>query len=938
MKKLLSILSTIAFTASTSSAVVSCNTKVDKVKDIDKIIKNKDLGKISNVSENILKNALKQNNPKVDTDKLALKDVDLFNGSATFVPKNKAIDYDGQAKVKFDFGNRKAESQYLWEAISNTWLGTINKNDPSEILKELKGVNPLIETDQLVVKGQNSWGATIEAKSDSTLYKGQTSVSYNVIEGGDTSAISLYSAVKTTWLGEIQAGSSEQETKQNILNQIKSKNSEVNINELEVKSITEWGAQVGAKAGSEVYKDECYISFTLNGNTGGSGPGTGVASSLYNEVKTTWLGNISDTNESTILQAVKLNNPNLDITKLTLKNTNDYNSILIPNEEGKTTYKDEVWLSYSVSENTKPVEKKELSQVISKTNFEKSKSSSIHLTDNNQLNEGKIKELISNSNGGLDLEQVEISNIKEVSTKGITEEYTNYSAVVKAKENSYSYKGTVNINFYTLVLITNPDELSGVIETTQLGEISDNTDAAIFNALAEKNKNKNLDFGNLKVESKSATSAIIKAIDNSKVYSGSVSVNFVVKEIEKPSEKKLLSEDLTTLKLGEIKDAKDSTILEAVYSKNSKVQKGEVEVKNITTTGATIKSKFNSEFYQDSQVTIEYSLKENGEKPKPSNDALLVGYWYEWGGANQHNEPVKLLNSEELLNSAYNVIDISFLYTWEPYAMPTFEPFNPGSKAEIQRGIKSLQAAGKKVILSMGGATGGEMRFREDQTDQLTATFIKYIDEYGFDGIDIDWEGAALGDRQSQHTTIAALKETKKIQNSKGKEFMITMAPELPYLKYNTEHGNQASYIPFLKGLDGLYDFINPQYYNGWAFGPFIDQEEKNYLGVNTSYISNDDAEYRGEFYYLVTKYLTTKYSAQNDFFEKIPTNKFVLGAATNEPAGRGAATRESIYKSYVLLENDNIYIRGLMTWAINYDAVADWMFEAWFKETWGNK
>ncbi len=933
MKKLLSILSAMAFTASTSSAVVSCNLTVDNTKDIDKIIKNKDLGKISNVSEGILKSALKQNNPKVDTDKLALKDVDLFNGNATFVAKNRATDYDGEARVKFDFGNRKADSQYLWEAISNTWLGTITSNDAAEILKELKGVNPLINTDELEVKAINPWGATIEAKSNSTLYKGQSTVSYNVINGGDSSAVALYSAVKNSWLGEIQAGSTEQETEKNILNQVKAKNSEIDINELEVKSVTEWGAQVVAKSGSTVYQDECYISFTLKGNSEGSGS----VSSLYNEVKTTWLGNISDINEATIMQAVKINNPNLDTSKLTLKNTNEYNSILIPNEEGKSKYKDEVWLSYSVSENAKPVEKKELSQVITKTNFEKSKNTAIHLAEGENLSELKIKELIDSANKGLDLNQVEISNIKETGNKGITEEFTNYSATVKAKENSYSYKGTVDINFYTVVSISQPDELNDIIKNTQLGELNENTEVSILSALAQKNAN--LDLGHLEVKNITETSATINSISGSKIYKGSVEVNFKVIEKEKPSNKKDLSVDLTQTNLGVIKDANTSTILDEVYAKNKNVKKDEVEVKNISTTGATIKTKAKSEFYnEESQVVINFSLEENGEKPKPSNDALLVGYWYEWGGEGQHNNPVDLLNSNELLNSAYNVIDISFLYTWEPYAMPTFEAFSPTSKEGIQRGIKSLQNAGKKVILSMGGATGGEMRFRQDQTDQLTATFIKYMDEYGFDGIDIDWEGGALGDRESQQTTISALKEAKKIQNSKGKEFMLTMAPELPYLKYNTEGGNQASYIPFLKGLDGLYDFINPQYYNGWAFGPFVDEEEKNYLGINTSYISNDDTEYRGEFYYLVTKYLTTKKSAQNDFYEKIPTNKFVLGAATNEPAGRGAATRDSIYKSYVLLENDNIHIRGLMTWAINYDAVSNWMFETWFKETWGNK
>ncbi|WP_339033558.1 glycosyl hydrolase family 18 protein [Spiroplasma endosymbiont of Cantharis rufa] len=931
MKKLLSILSTIAFTASTSSAVVSCNSISGSTKNIDKLIKKKDLGKINNVSENLLKKALKENNPKVDVDKLALKDVDLFNGNAVFVAKNKATDYSGEARVKFDFGNRKADSQYLWEAITNTWLGTIDKNDEKTIKEELKGLNPLLNTDQLEVKNINSWGATIEANSDSTLYKGQSTVSYSVINDASSSKKALSSVVKNSWLGDISVGANKEETERNILTALEQKNSGIKTSELEVRSISDWGAQVGAKENSEVYQDECYISFTLKGNSAGQGAG---ATSLYNEVKTTWLGNISDTKEATIMEAVKRNNPNLDTSKLTLKGTNQYNSILVPNEAGKEVYKDEVWLSYGISENAKPFEKEELSKVIENKSFDI--NSAIKLAEGEEIKDLKVKELVYNSNRSLDSNQIEISDITEISSDN--NEYQKFSAKVNAKENSYSYKGSAEINFYTSKTVIEAKELSNVIENNQLGELNENTEATILSTLVEKNPN--LDLGSIEVKNITQTSATINSISESIIYKGSAEVNFTVKQEEVvPENKKDLAEDLKQTDLGEIKDANTSTILDAVYGKNKNVIKDEIEVKNITTNGAKIKAKAKSDFYkEESEVLITYSLKANGEKPKPSNDALLVGYWYEWGGAEQHSNPVDLLNSNELLNSAYNVIDISFLYTWEPYAMPTFEPFSPQSKNRIKEGIKSLQNAGKKVILSMGGATGGEMRFRQNQTDQLTATFIKYMDEYGFDGIDIDWEGGTLGHRESQQTTISALKEAKKIQNSKGKEFMITMAPELPYLKYNTEAGSQGSYIPFLKGLDGIYDFINPQYYNGWAFGPFIDQEEKDYLGINKSYISNDDSEYRGEFYYLVTKYLTTKYSSQNDFYEKIPTNKFVLGAATNEAAGRGAATRESIYKAYVLLENDNIHIRGLMTWAINFDAVANWMFEAWFKETWGNK
>ncbi|WP_422397873.1 hypothetical protein [Spiroplasma endosymbiont of Atherix ibis] len=101
----------------------------------------------------------------------------------------------------------------------------------------------------------------------------------------------------------------------------------------------------------------------------------------------------------------------------------------------------------------------------------------------------------------------------------------------------------------------------------------------------------------------------------------------------------------------------------------------------------------------------------------------------------------------------------------------------------------------------MGGATGSEMRFRIDQKDELKRTIISVINEYGFDGLDIDWEGSCLSDRISQQVTIDALKEIKDANSN----FIITMAPEMPYLKNSTE-ASGGSYIPFLKQLDKYYN------------------------------------------------------------------------------------------------------------------------------------
>ncbi|AOG60863.1 chitinase [Spiroplasma helicoides] len=327
------------------------------------------------------------------------------------------------------------------------------------------------------------------------------------------------------------------------------------------------------------------------------------------------------------------------------------------------------------------------------------------------------------------------------------------------------------------------------------------------------------------------------------------------------------------------------------------------------------------------------------ENPVPTpedNSKVLVGYWYDWGG----NYQVKVNFND--IDDAYNVINLSFLYAQTSNTMPVFQPSNP---TEVKNGIKYLHSKNKKVLISMGGQTGESMRFNENQKDELKQTILNVVKEYDLDGIDLDWEGSCLADRTSQKVTSDAIIEIKNEWAKDNKHFYITMAPELPYLKESTE-ASGSSYVPFFKQLDKYYDWINPQFYNGWAWGPYVEQDEATALGLQYgSIITNDDYANRGIFYYLVTKYLTYKKSNLNGFYQLDP-KRFVIGASTNEPAGRGAAYEGAINKVYELLKKDNVSIKGLMTWALNYDGYdgpiqnagqttwTKWSFAKWFKNT----
>lgn len=82
------------------------------------------------------------------------------------------------------------------------------------------------------------------------------------------------------------------------------------------------------------------------------------------------------------------------------------------------------------------------------------------------------------------------------------------------------------------------------------------------------------------------------------------------------------------------------------------------------------------------------------------------------------------------------------------------------------------------------------------------------METYGFDGLDIDLEQSAIDLADNQRVLPAALKLVREHYAGQGKHFIVSMAPEFPYLHKN------GKYVPYLQALEGVYDFIAPQYYN----------------------------------------------------------------------------------------------------------------------------
>jgi chitinase len=126
---------------------------------------------------------------------------------------------------------------------------------------------------------------------------------------------------------------------------------------------------------------------------------------------------------------------------------------------------------------------------------------------------------------------------------------------------------------------------------------------------------------------------------------------------------------------------------------------------------------------------------------------------------------------------------------------------NVQSQPSLIADVKSLHAAGRRVVLSVGGWSDGGLQIRtESQLKTFVSTVTPIIDRYKFSGVDWDLEHGI------SPATVA--EATARLKKRYGPKFTVTMAPMLggPY---------EREQLDLAQRLRGSLDMANPQYYNG---------------------------------------------------------------------------------------------------------------------------
>ncbi len=305
----------------------------------------------------------------------------------------------------------------------------------------------------------------------------------------------------------------------------------------------------------------------------------------------------------------------------------------------------------------------------------------------------------------------------------------------------------------------------------------------------------------------------------------------------------------------------------------------------------------------------------------------IVGYWENWTGSRS----IKLKD----IDPRYNVVCVAFGHhdTKTDYNIILNMPAGY-NKATYKSEIKGLQAEGRKVILSLGGQNHPTVLDSVAEKDIFVSSVNALIDEYGFDGVDIDFEGKSLkfsnitigspGDERQQ-LMITAIQEILANHKTKhDKKLLLLMAPEVIYVQgglsnWGVNNAYGGAYLPIIEALKDDIDMLNVQLYNtGEAFGidgRIYDQSYPDFLVAMTE---------------AVIQGFTGK--SKLGKFSGLPASKVGIGlpgcegwgyttpsditSAVNYLTGKGS--QPGRYK----LKNESGYpdLGGMMVWSINSD------------------
>ncbi|HEY0807509.1 MAG TPA: glycosyl hydrolase family 18 protein [Pseudonocardiaceae bacterium] len=342
--------------------------------------------------------------------------------------------------------------------------------------------------------------------------------------------------------------------------------------------------------------------------------------------------------------------------------------------------------------------------------------------------------------------------------------------------------------------------------------------------------------------------------------------------------------------------------------------------------------------------------------PPPPGGGLpahaLVGYLHASFGNGSGYLPIAQVPA------AWNVIDLAFADS----AGNGNIVFNrcsaancPGaeSDADFLTGIKAQQAAGKKVLISIGGANGEVQLTSAQSASNFVTSVSAIIDRWGLDGVDIDFENQSLslnaGDTDFRSPTtpviVNLITALQQLKARYGAKFVLTMAPETFFVQLgfqfygpgpnNAQDPRAGAFLPVIFALRNSLTLLTVQDYNS---GPI--------MGLDNQFHTMGGAD----FHIAMTDLLLTGFPVAGKttaMFPALSPAQVAIGVPANVNAGNGWVADATLDQALDCLTKGTSCgsytthgvhpdLRGLMTWSINWDHFNGYDFQHNFTSYFG--
>lgn len=312
------------------------------------------------------------------------------------------------------------------------------------------------------------------------------------------------------------------------------------------------------------------------------------------------------------------------------------------------------------------------------------------------------------------------------------------------------------------------------------------------------------------------------------------------------------------------------------------------------------------------------SSSANGNGRVPGDAATmpkhaLVGYWHNFDNG---SGVIRLAD----VDASWDVIVIAFVDD-AGNGNVEFRLDSALNKAQFIQDVAAKRAQGKNIVLSYGGEKGTVTLNNSTNLANFVNSTAAIINEYGFDGVDIDLESGAgvLHGAPVISNMVSAIKQL----NAMFPDLYVSMAPEHPYVQggYVAYSGIWGAYLPMIDQLRNELDLLHVQLYNnGGLATPYSPQAYQ----AGTVDMMVASARMMIEGFPLA--------NGTAGQFKGLRPDQVALGLPSGpRAAGSGQATTADINRAVSCLAlrtncGSNVPLaaygdfRGVMTWSINWD------------------